>query len=122
MLPKRVVNVNECEVTRLLKLTTSTVEPLRFIIPRKSDLFQSDIFPDARAPKAALSSDAFFDGKNANPVLMSLDPKKRTDAPAEAAVAMKAVKSSADTAKDLEHALARIAQLEALLTKNHISF
>jgi len=115
MLPKRVVNTADCEVTRMLKLTTSTVEPLRFIIPRKSDLFQSDIFPDCRAPKAALSADAFFDGKSANPVLMSLDPKKRTDAPAASEVTMAKVKTAADVQKELDAALKRVHDLEDLL-------
>lgn len=122
VLPKRVVSTADCEVTRMLKLTTNTVEPLRFIIPRKSELFQSDLFPDCRAPKAAIKADDFFAGKNANPVLMSLDPKKRTDAPAEQAVTMAKVKSAGEIQKELDAALKRISELEDLLKKHNISF
>jgi len=122
MLPKRVVNTHDCEVTRMLKLTTSTIEPVRFVIPRKSELFQTDLFPDCRAPKASVGADAFFGGKNAAPLLMSMDPKNRTDAPAAAAVTMAKVKSSADVQKDLDAALKRIHELEELLKKNHIAF
>jgi len=122
MLPKRVVSTQDCEVTRMLKLTTANVEPIRFIIPRKSELFQSDLFPDCRAPKAAIKADDFFAGKNANPVLMSMDPAKRTDAPAQATVTMSKVKSPGDVQKDLDAALKRISELEDLLKKHHISF
>jgi len=120
-LPKRVCVTTDCEVTRFLKLTTSTVEPLRFIIPRKSELFQSDLFPDCRAPKAALKADEFFSGKNHAPLLMSLDPKKRTDV-VEQAVTMSKVKSGAELQKELDAALKRIAELEDLLKKHNIAF
>jgi coronin-1B/1C/6 len=122
MLPKRVVNTAECEVVRLLKLGTSDVQPLKFVIPRKSELFQGDLFPDCRAAKAGLKSSEFFDGKNANPQLMSLDPKKRSDAPAEAAVTLAKVKSAAELQKELDAAHKRIEVLEALLKKNNIAF
>ena len=121
VLPKRVVNTAECEVTRFLKLTTNSVEPLRFIIPRKSELFQADLFPDCRAPKAAVKADDFFAGKNGHPVLMSLDPKKRTDAPAQETVTIAKVKSAADVQKELDAANARIHELEALLKKHNLS-
>jgi len=120
VLPKRVVNTSNCEVTRFLKLCTSAVEPLSFIIPRKSELFQADLFPDCRAAKAAQKADGFFGGKNANPVLMSLDPKKRTDAPQEQ-VTMAKVKSAAEVQKELDAAHKRIKELEDLLTKNKIA-
>lgn len=122
MLPKRVVNTANCEVTRMLKLCTSSVEPLSFIIPRKSELFQSDLYPDCRANKSALSAADFFAGKNHAPVLMSLDPKKRTDAPAEQQVTIAKVKSAAEIQKELDAANKHIAELEALLAKNNIKF
>jgi len=121
MLPKRAVSTADCEVARMLKLTTSNVEPIRFIIPRKSDLFQSDLFPDCRAPKAAIKADDFFGGKNANPVLMSLDPKNRTDAPAQSAVTIAKVKSAGEVQKELDAALKRVHDLEELLKKHNIA-
>jgi len=121
MLPKRVVNTADCEVTRMLKLTTSTVEPVRFVIPRKSELFQSDLFPDCRAPKAAIKADDFFHGKNAAPCTMSLNPKDRTDSPAQAAVTMSKVKSASEVQKELDAALKKIAELEDLLKKHNIA-
>jgi hypothetical protein len=82
MLPKRVVNAPITEVAIFLKLTTSSVQPIRFLIPRKSELFQADLFPDCRAPRPACTAEQFFVGKtNYPPTLMSLDPKKREDIP-----------------------------------------
>ena len=46
MLPKRACNSMKCEVARFLKLTNDSVEPIAFIVPRKEQSFQEDIFPD----------------------------------------------------------------------------
>ncbi len=35
MLPKRAVNVSECEIVRVLKLGVKLVEPISFQVPRK---------------------------------------------------------------------------------------
>jgi len=51
---------------------------------------------------------------------MSLDPKKRTDAPQEQ-VTMAKVKSSAEVQKELDVAHKRIKELEDLLTKHKIA-
>jgi coronin-1B/1C/6 len=40
MLPKRALNPLRCEVARFLKLTTDSVEPMSFIVPRKEVNFQ----------------------------------------------------------------------------------
>lgn len=76
MLPKRACNVLKCEVARFLKLTADSVEPISFIVPRKSEAFQEDIFPDCYAGRASLSASEWFSGKNAAPVRMSLDPAR----------------------------------------------
>lgn len=79
IMPKRGVNTEKVELARLYKLTSNTVEPLSFICPRKSELFQEDLYPDCFAGKPSMSADEFFAGKNKNPILMSMDPAKRTD-------------------------------------------
>ena len=40
MLPKRACAPMRCEVARMLKLTGDAVEPISFIVPRKSEAFQ----------------------------------------------------------------------------------
>lgn len=39
MMPKRSVNVSECEIVRMLKLGTKTMEPISFQVPRKVFFF-----------------------------------------------------------------------------------
>ncbi|KAI8967039.1 hypothetical protein BDF20DRAFT_348639 [Mycotypha africana] len=72
-LPKRGVNVSECEVARAYKVGATMIEPISFIVPRKSDAFQHDIFPPCSGDEPALSADEWFGGKDANPKLISLE-------------------------------------------------
>lgn len=72
-LPKRACNVGECEVARVFKVHPDRIEPISFKVPRKSDQFQSDIFPDTIGDAPSLSADEWFGGKNADPKLISLE-------------------------------------------------
>lgn len=75
MVPKVVMNVvPDCEVTRLLKLENSSVTPISFTVPRKSELFQEDIFPDTFAPEPVQTAEEYFNGGNAEPKLVSMKP------------------------------------------------
>lgn len=49
-------------------------------VPRKSDLFQKDIFPDTYAGVPGLEAAAWLGGENAEPQTMSLNPKDRASA------------------------------------------
>ena len=73
--PKRNLDIMHCETARLLKLTTNSVEPLSFFVPRKSEAFQDDIFPDTYAGISAHTADEWMDGSSAPPVLKSLNPR-----------------------------------------------
>lgn len=79
--PKRGLEVMQCEVQRFLKLTGKSVIPVSFIVPRKvgNEVFQQDIYPDAFSGKPSLNADEWISGQNKNPLLMSLDPAKRQD-------------------------------------------
>lgn len=79
------------------KVTNNTVEPLSFVVPRKSDAFQSDIRafasnasltptdPPALAGESALSAAEFFSGKTSEPKYVSLESKQSVAAPAKSA-------------------------------------
>jgi hypothetical protein len=72
-LPKLAVNVNKCEVARAFKLhPKGLVEVISFTVPRKSTLFQDDIFPATKQPVAVLSADEWMAGKNAQPKMLSM--------------------------------------------------
>jgi len=74
MLPKLAVDVSVCEITRLLKLTANAVEPISFQVPRKSDIFQDDLYPPTSSNEPALSSDQWFSGQTSNPKTVNLSP------------------------------------------------
>jgi coronin-1B/1C/6 len=62
-MPKRGCDVNTNEIVRLYKQTGSLLQPLSFKVPRKSDLFQDDIFPPCRSDEPALSGAQWFSGE-----------------------------------------------------------
>ncbi|KAM5541296.1 hypothetical protein V8D89_004850 [Ganoderma adspersum] len=72
-LPRRGLSVSDCEIARGLKVAANSIEAIAFIVPRKSDSFQSDIFPPAPSAEPALSAAEFFSGKTAAPKLVSLE-------------------------------------------------
>lgn len=74
MLPKRAVNVSDCEVVRMLKVGVKTIEPISMQVPRKSDVFQDDIFPDCYAGEPTVSSSEWFGGKNGEVKTQSMAP------------------------------------------------
>jgi len=71
---KTSVDTSTCEIARLLKLTASAVEPISFNVPRKSDIFQDDLYPPTFSGEPSLSSAEWFSGKTAEPKLVSLSP------------------------------------------------
>lgn len=73
-MPKRGVNVNQCEVFRFYKLhaTGNICEPVSMIVPRKSTLFQSDLYPDTASMTPATTSKEWMVGRNVQPILMSM--------------------------------------------------
>ncbi|RPD52348.1 DUF1900-domain-containing protein [Lentinus tigrinus ALCF2SS1-7] len=72
-LPRRGLSVSDCEIARALKVAASSIEAIAFIVPRKAESFQSDIYPPALSAEPALSAAEFFSGKTAPPKLVSLD-------------------------------------------------
>lgn len=73
--PKIRVNVHENEILRSFKtINDHAIEPVSFVVPRKSELFQEDIYPDAPADKAAISAEDWFGGKSVNgPLLVAME-------------------------------------------------
>lgn len=73
--PKSTVNVKENEILKSFKTVNDlSIEPVSFIVPRRSELFQDDIYPDAPSSKAAISAEDWFAGKEVNgPLLLSME-------------------------------------------------
>uniref|UniRef100_A0AAX7VEJ8 Coronin n=1 Tax=Astatotilapia calliptera TaxID=8154 RepID=A0AAX7VEJ8_ASTCA len=71
-MPKRGLEVNKCEIARFYKLHERKCEPIVMTVPRKSDLFQEDLYPDTVGPEPSAEADEWFEGKEAPPNLISL--------------------------------------------------
>ncbi|XP_049717146.1 coronin-6 isoform X2 [Loxodonta africana] len=71
-MPKRGLDVSKCEIARFYKLHERKCEPIIMTVPRKSDLFQDDLYPDTPGPEPALEADEWMSGQDAEPVLISL--------------------------------------------------
>ena len=59
VLPKRGCDTARCEIFRFYKLhaTKDLVEPIAMIVPRKSEMFQDDIYPETAAPTPSLTGE-----------------------------------------------------------------
>jgi len=76
MVPKRGLDIMGCESARLLKVTNEAgVQPLSFYVPRKSDAFQEDIFPDTASAIPAHSAEEWAAGSSKPPETLSLNPR-----------------------------------------------
>jgi coronin-1B/1C/6 len=72
-MPKRGVNVNICEIARFYKLHTKGLcEVIPMTVPRKSELFQDDLYPDTAGDLPSLTAEEWIEGKNAPPKMISL--------------------------------------------------
>lgn len=78
-MPKRGLKTSQCEIFRFYKLyaTKGLCEPISMIVPRKSDHFHDDLYPDTAAAKPALSAQEWVKGSNAMPVLMTMKTGKK---------------------------------------------
>ena len=82
MLPKPSCNVANVETMKVLRLTSSYLDPISFVLPRADPLkayFQDDVFPPARAPVNAVSAADWMNGEDAPEIPpLSLQPEGMT--------------------------------------------
>ena len=101
LMPKRALDVGQCEVTRAYKLTPKgTVEVISFYVPRKSTLFQEDIFPPTKKDEAVLSAEEWLAGENREPNRVSLKDGYVPPPTAKLEVAASAKKTTAESQDD----------------------
>lgn len=72
--PKRFVDVKSNEVLKCYKtVIDQTIEPVSFYVPRRSEEFQDDIYPDAPSDQPALTAEEWRSGKDVDgPILVSM--------------------------------------------------
>ncbi|KAI9773549.1 MAG: Coronin-like protein crn1 [Geoglossum simile] len=72
-LPKRGVSLHENEVARAYKTVNDTyIEPISFIVPRRAEVFQSDVYPPATGLTPGISLTDWFAGVDALPPKIDL--------------------------------------------------
>jgi len=78
-IPKRNLTVNDCEVERFYKLVSlnnkNHIEPVSFTVPRKSEIFQEDLYPPAISDVSAQEAPEWFTGKNVEPNRIDMSTK-----------------------------------------------
>ncbi|XP_053691044.1 coronin-7 isoform X2 [Sabethes cyaneus] len=78
LVPKRALRVMEGEVNRIMQLTSNSVIPIMYQVPRKSYRdFHGDLYPDTNGYKTELTATQWLKGTNLDVPKISLDPAKR---------------------------------------------
>lgn len=73
-IPKRGVNTHDNEITRAFKTVDDAyIEPISFVVPRRAETFQEDIYPPTVGTEPAVSSAEWFSGKTGLPPKMSME-------------------------------------------------
>lgn len=74
-MPKTGCSVSDNEVARFLKLEVRRMVPVSFTVPRKSDLFQDDIFPDTASGtgEPSMTASEYMGGANTPPKTVNLE-------------------------------------------------
>lgn len=73
MMPKRGCDVNTNEIAKFYRLTNSGFcQVVSMTVPRKSELFQEDLYPDTVSDEHALTVEEWQEGKDEDPLLVSL--------------------------------------------------
>lgn len=125
VLPKLSCNVGECEIQVMLKATPSCIEPISFKVPRKSDLFQEDLFPKTAGQEPSLTASEWISGKNAEPKLVSLEdgyvpPKHKALEVAKVEEKVEKELTPAEMKQKIADLENRVAYLETELTKKDL--
>lgn len=77
--PKHGLDAMKCEVQRFMKIEAKAVIPHSFIFPKKNtDVFHQDVYPDTFQGMPALTSEEWFGGANAAPLVGSMNPENRS--------------------------------------------
>ncbi|KAG9243605.1 hypothetical protein BJ878DRAFT_510081 [Calycina marina] len=89
--PRRGINVHENEVMRAYKTVNDAyIEPVSFTVPRRAEVFQSDIYPPANGVKPAVSAAEWLTGKDGIPGKIDLESIYYGNEPVEVAADFKA--------------------------------
>jgi coronin-1B/1C/6 len=135
-MPKRLCDTAKCEVAVAMRVLADRVVPVSFQVPRRSDAFQSDLYPDAFAGIASNTAAEWAKGVDKGPVKRPMNPNdkdesqsNKTDtrrgsaqsapAPAPAQERVSASPAAAPVAMKSKRETPTVAELEAQLRAAH---
>lgn len=73
MMPKRGCDVNTCEIAKFYRLNNNGLcQVISMTVPRRSELFQEDLYPDTLSDESANTAEEWIEGADAEPILVSL--------------------------------------------------
>jgi len=132
-LPKAACDVKSCEIGNCYRVMKDWISPVSFQVPRKSDLFQSDLYPDTYAGVPSMTAADWTSGENKPIIKRSMKPGSVVPSGGAAAESKfntgssSSSSSSSDSSSSgpsasagdaaLQSALARIKELESELAK-----
>lgn len=83
-MPRRGLNTHANEVMRAYKTVNDQyIEPISFVVPRRAEMFQDDIYPPATGSKPAMTSAEWLQGKTARPAKIDMGDLHDGQAPKE---------------------------------------
>lgn len=72
-MPKRGCDVNTCEIAKFYRLNNNGLcQVVSMTVPRRSELFQEDLYPDTLSDESAITAEEWIEGQDAEPILVSL--------------------------------------------------
>lgn len=72
-MPKRGCDVNTCEISKFFRLNNNGFcQAISMTVPRKSELFQEDLYPDTVSDDPAMTAEEWMAGQDMDPILFSL--------------------------------------------------
>ena len=72
-MPKRGCDVNTCEIAKFYRLNNNGLcQVVSMTVPRRSELFQEDLYPDTLSDEHATTAEEWIEGTDAEPILVSL--------------------------------------------------
>nr|XP_022903434.1 coronin-7 isoform X2 [Onthophagus taurus] len=78
LVPKRALNVMQGEVNRIMQLTSTSVIPIMYQVPRKTYRdFHGDLYPETAGYTTEIIASDWMEGKNIPLPKISLDPAKK---------------------------------------------
>ncbi len=78
LMPRRDLDIMDCEAARVFKLSDKDIVPISFKVPRRDkSRFVTELYPPSAVLEPAISLEEYLNNKDSSPKLGSLEPTKK---------------------------------------------